>query len=155
MAYDLARTLADKPDDAMAARWRFVHVLGVAKDRAISKFLWSVVKDPTEHYWVRFGAARSYIENAIFVGPDDRRDMLKEVVHWIEQHPDIPKPVMAELRATAQLADDGANPGWHADYIEILEAGIRYAEWSKDTTEQRAWEQRKDQIVALVQKNNR
>ncbi len=144
-------TGADRPE-AVGARWRFVHLLGVVRDPATSEFLWSVTDNADEDKNVRSGAIRSYIENAALADSREvRQQMLTRIANWIVMTT-IPSSITRQLRTSARLASDSARDGWDTDYLHIVEAGLNRATDEKDMEEKEAWEWKRNQIMERIAK---
>lgn len=155
MMYGSVKNTGGERPEAVGARWRFVHLLGVVKDPATSEFLWSVTLSSDEDKNVRAGAVRSYIENATLVDSrEDRQAMFTRIANWIATTKDIPGSITRQLRTSARLASDSARDYWDTDYLRVIEAGVRYATEERDLEEKEAWERRKNEILAQVPKVN-
>jgi hypothetical protein len=148
--YVLVRNTGGDRPEAVGARWRIVHLLGIANEKETSEFLWSVADNLKEHKNVRAGAIRSYIESAaLTTSTDVRAEMLARIANWLRTSPNIPGSITRQLRTSARLATDYARDQWDAGYLKILEAGVERAKTSGDIEEQQAWERRRDEISAL------
>jgi len=153
MMYGSVKNLGGDRPEAVGARWRFVHLLGVVKDPATSEFLWSVTLSSDEDKNVRAGAVRSYIENATLIGSrEGRQTMFGRIADWIAKTKDIPGSISRQLRTSARLASDNARDYWDVDYLRVIEAGIQHATDERDLEEKDAWQRRKDEIVTPISK---
>jgi hypothetical protein len=153
MMYGCIKSTGGDRAEAVGARWRFVHLLGVIKDPQTSEFLWSVTVSSDEDKNVRAGAVRSYIENATLIGSrEERQAMFVRIADWIATTKDIPGSISRQLRTSARLASDNARDYWDIDYLKVIEAGIRHATDERDLEEKEAWQRRKDEILAQIPK---
>jgi len=145
-------TALDAPE-GKGARWRIVHLLGIAKKAAARDFVWSVVVDSSEDKNVRSGAVRSYLEMAILTPTRDKRQkILKELEDWLLTcNEKIPTPVLGQIR-TIRPADEFVREGWHADSLRVLQAGVKHAKLIKDLDEEQAWAGKVKEIEELASK---
>jgi hypothetical protein len=151
MMYGCVKNTGGDRPEAVGARWRFVHLLGVVKDTDTSEFLWSVTVSSDEDKNVRAGAVRSYIENATLTGSrEERQTMFGRVANWIATTKDIPGSISRQLRTSARLASDNARDYWDIDYLKVIDAGIQHATDERDLEEKDAWQRRKDEILAQI-----
>jgi hypothetical protein len=148
----IKNTALDAPE-GKGARWRIVHLLGVAKEAAARDFVWSVLVDSSEDKNVRSGAVRSYLEIAILTPMRDaRQKILKRLEDWLINCQEIiPTPVLGQIR-TIRPADEFVPEGWHADSLRVLQAGVNRAKLIKDLDEEQAWTGKVKEIEELANK---
>lgn len=144
--YQALRKEAVEPQSAIGWRWRIVHLLGAANEEWIPKFLEGVLFDDKEHDWVRYGAARSLLEQAARSAERERRtgilDMLTRRLGEIAS----PK-IRGELRRATIIGEGHDAPeGWYEGVGNILREGMRIAqqELSSDVVN---WERRLSQVA--------
>ncbi len=70
--------LARQGEEDGAVRWRVVHALGAFPTPENTKLLLAALADANEYRWVRYGSARSLIEQAVRLGPTRERQSLLE-----------------------------------------------------------------------------
>jgi hypothetical protein len=94
-----ARDRRNEFEDA-AIRWRIVHVLGVFPSEPNFQLLLRAFCDASEDKWVRYGSARSLIENAVRATKRKRSALLKRIIEACkESRP--PEWILLELGQTA------------------------------------------------------
>jgi hypothetical protein len=74
-----------KPVESVSFRWRVMHLLGRCSGDETAKLLWEVVLDARENQWVRYGALRSLVEVAYFVGGEMRVAILKKLCQELDR----------------------------------------------------------------------
>jgi hypothetical protein len=141
---------ATRPE-AVGARWRIMHLLGVDKSEETSTFLLAVTKDNSEDKWVRSGAVRSLIEATSFsTSRPDRKQVLRTMSQWISEK-DIPSPVLDELRQAGFLASgEGVPEGWYEDYLPILDAGAEKARSQNAPELEKAWVRNATELAEIL-----
>ncbi len=120
---------------SIGAQWRIVHLLGVSTAEADQSFLLEAVLDDAEHRWVRYGAVRALMESLSFLngahGLSRRKKFLKKIVSGMHKISDY--DVRVEMRRIAFLAEGvPERVSWAGDYIQVLEAGLRYSSQLSD-----------------------
>ena len=126
---------------AVAIRWRIVHVLGASSLPGALSLLQAVILDDKENDWVRYGSARSFVEQLSRVPtPEAARAHLDDLIDVL---PSLPPVVRREVRDVAGLAE--APPDWWpAVYGAVLNAGLAS---SPTQNEREAWQKTIDGLT--------
>jgi hypothetical protein len=128
---------------AVGARWRIVHLLGVCTDSDVSDFLETIVFNDAEAVWVRYGAARSFMEGLSLYAATSREVRRSRLEAFTKRLEEIKEAkVRLAIRQVGILSDEVPDDqGWHEDYLPVLKAGAEIAgrlpEWNKESA---AWE---------------
>ncbi|QDU17460.1 hypothetical protein CA11_53020 [Gimesia maris] len=115
----LFKSRSKKNDSAI--RWRIVHALGVFPREANSELLLKILEQTNEsERFVRYGAARSLIEQAVLLDRATRIKLLEKTVEVILSRSDrLEDDVLSEL-ADASLYN-GADTNWPGDFASSFD----------------------------------
>jgi hypothetical protein len=125
----------------VAIRWRIVHVLGASSSPDALSLLRAAILDGTENDWVRYGSARSLVEQLSRMSTAEAaRAHLEGLIHIL---PSLPPVVRREVRDVAGLAE--APPHWWPSvYGDVLHTGLVS---SSTESEREAWQKAIDRLI--------